>query len=65
MATTTKPEIGSKYQTGEVSPVDGEFACMKCEEAGSKNIITVSQGETFPICKPCKSAVTWRLERYL
>ena len=64
MATTTRPEIGATYRTGEISPVSGAFACVKCEEKGGMNVITVSQGEKFPRCKECNAAVTWRLARY-
>jgi NAD-dependent SIR2 family protein deacetylase len=65
MATTTKPEIGSTYRTGDLSPVRGEFSCVKCEQAGGRNVITVSQGEKVPECNQCHAAVTWRLDRYV
>ena len=64
MASTLKPEVGSTYRTGDISPVNGAFACVKCEEAGGMNIISVSQGEKLPQCKECNAAVTWRLVRY-
>jgi hypothetical protein len=60
----TKPEIGTTFHTGQASPVSGKFVCVKCEQAGKKHEIKVKEGEMFPECKDCKSAVDWRLTEY-
>jgi hypothetical protein len=63
MATKTKPELGSKYKTGEKSPVSGNFICVDCERAGKKHQETVSEGKAFPKCEDMN--VTWRLTSYM
>jgi hypothetical protein len=63
MAQTLTP-IGAKFQTGHKNPVSGVFACVGCEQSGRQNTIPLSAGETFPPCRKCNGAVTWKLIRY-
>ena len=62
MATITKPAIETTYRTGEVNPVTRKYACVKCEQAGGKRIITLPQGAPFPKCDQSHSSVWWRVE---
>jgi hypothetical protein len=62
MATNIKPDIGSTYRTGAISPVSGKFTCTDCEKAGKDHKVDVKEGKAFPDCE--KMAVTWRLDKY-
>jgi hypothetical protein len=62
MATKTKPDLGSKYKTGEKSPVSGNFICVDCEKAGKKHQESVKEGKEFSKCAGMN--VTWRLASY-
>ena len=62
MATKTRPDLGSRYRSGEKSPVSGAFVCVEDEQAGKEHKINVSEGKTFPQCEG--SDATWRLVSY-
>lgn len=62
MDTTTRPAVGTTYKTGDMNPVNGEYACVACEKSGGKHVIRVAQGAKFPECE--KAATTWRLVSY-
>jgi hypothetical protein len=62
MATKTKPDLGSKYKTGDKSPVSGSFVCVDCEQAGKHHTMNMSEGDKLPPCENMN--VTWRLESY-
>jgi hypothetical protein len=62
MEPNVKPETGSKYKTGDKSPVSGTFVCADCERAGKDHRVNVSEGQAFPQCQGMD--VTWRLEDY-
>ena len=62
MATKTKPDLGSKYKTGEKSPVSGNFICVDCEKAGKNHQENVKEGKEFSKCSGMN--VTWRLASY-
>jgi hypothetical protein len=56
--------IGSTYRTGQKNPVSGVFQCLQCNGSAAQNTIPLSSGETFPPCRRCTTAVTWKLIRY-
>jgi hypothetical protein len=60
----TKPALGTTFKTGEKNPVSGVFECVRCRNAGRQNEIPLSATETFPPCRKCSAAVSWRLVRY-
>ena len=59
---TTKVELGSKYKTGDKSPLTGTYVCEECEKAGTQHHIKVTEGAAFPPCDGMD--VKWRLESY-
>ena len=62
MATTTKPAIELTFRTGEINPVTRKYACLKCDLAGGRRIITLPKGAPFPKCDQSHDNVWWRLE---
>ena len=62
MAMKTKADLGSKYKTGDKSPVSGNFVCVDCEKAGKHHQVRMSEGDKFPQCEG--ENTTWRLASY-
>jgi hypothetical protein len=60
--------IGSEYRTGEKAPVSGRYdfvrhtsSASSCSPTPAERRIPLSQGETFPPCRSCKTGAVWRL----
>lgn len=49
--------------TGQTCQVSGVYRCVNCKNPGGSYEIPLSKGETFPPCRKCNAAVTWRLVR--
>ena len=62
MATSTRPEVGAIYNTGDINPVNGEFVCVACEDSGQKHTVKIAKGDKFPECENVET--TWRLMSY-
>jgi hypothetical protein len=60
---------GMSYKTGEKIPTSGLYRFVKHVDEPKdamhpEPLITLSKGETFPLCNSCNKAAFWRLERY-
>jgi hypothetical protein len=53
--------IGDTFQTGKICPVSGVYHNMTHSHTPGQDKIPLSKGETFPPCRGCPVAVTWKL----
>jgi hypothetical protein len=59
--------LGSEYRTGEKAPISGRYDFVRhssttsCSPTPAERRIPLSEGETFPPCRSCRTGAVWRL----
>ena len=69
--TTATAAIGTRFKTGQTSPVNGIYifdgyadGTTAPSPTSEERVIPLSRGETFPPVRSANKAAFWKLQRY-